>query len=254
MSHYEKQINKFKNKVSRIEDAMVGVPIFLGMVLGFTSGIVFVKTGEEFSISFWMIVILPQILIEVIVYILFSKLFKNRESNLKNVKSYEKGWDGEYAVAEILKELPTGFKYIHDIALSDGNKKYNVDFLIFSNTHIFALEVKNVRGIVDYDNVKKCLTLNGYPKTYRGQIRRCARQMKLDIDRSFGFKNVFIDTIIVFTGSDCHLKFESGANLDGTIVLKKEDLIFYLKKIEFNKQRHNFDHVRKIFTYLKYRN
>jgi hypothetical protein len=254
MSHYQKQISRFKDKAFLIEYIMVSIPIILGMSLGFISGIVFAKTGEKFSTSFWIVVMLPQILIVIGVYWIFSKLFKTRESNLKKVKNYEKGWDGEYAVDKILKELPIGFKYIHDIPLSDGNKKYNLDFLIFSNTHIFALEVKNTKGIIDYDNTKKCLTLNGYPRTYRGQVRGCARQIKIDIDRRFGFRSIFIDTIVVFTGNDCHLKFASGTNLDGTVVLKKEDLAFYLKKMEFNKQRNNLDHIRKIFTYLKYRN
>lgn len=62
-------------------------------------------------------------------YLIFIKL-----------RRFDKGVDGEEAVLKILKQLPEGYTFLHDVVLDNYG---NIDFVVIGPTGIWAIEVKN---------------------------------------------------------------------------------------------------------------
>ncbi|WKZ28993.1 MAG: nuclease-related domain-containing protein [Patescibacteria group bacterium] len=114
----------------------------------------------------------------VVVYILaYFKYFKK-------ILHFEKGIDGEWAVAKVLCDLPESHFGFHDVRVP--GMWGNIDFVVVTPTHVFALEVKN--------------TLWYSTKSHVKQAKQGAMFLNRWLRQQIGH-DIFVNPVVVFSHS-----------------------------------------------------
>jgi hypothetical protein len=120
-------------------------------------------------------------------------------------KSYERGAQGENAVARELTRFPNEYRVLHDLQTEFGN----LDHVVIGPTGVYVLDAKNNRGIISADG-KGGLLQNGKPNE-KLNINKCVGRMMgikekvliLASTKDFSLQNnaPFFQALFVFTSA-----------------------------------------------------
>jgi Holliday junction resolvase-like predicted endonuclease len=132
--------------------------------------------------SVWYLLLVPG---------LFYIYVRTYWSFFKTSRNYEKGLEGEAVVAKEICKLPAGYFGFHDVKFSDQHG--NVDFVVVTPSHLYAIEVKN--------------TERPWIAHATSQVRRQAKALNVWIKQETAL-DIFAQPLVVFTNSKA--KFHSG--------------------------------------------
>jgi hypothetical protein len=126
----------------------------------------------------------------------FKPLDKYLDKYMRLIRNEEDGADGEREFLKFLKHLPDTYTVISDLDFPDSYG--NIDYLIIGPNGVFAIDVKNWRGVVMPDG-KGELLVNGVP-TEKPQVRRFTRRVMELKDRIKALANLdpYVQCVFAF--------------------------------------------------------
>jgi hypothetical protein len=190
-------------------------------------------------ILFYGIIIYNLIIIIISVVMLQIAWIMHKNSS-KRLHAYRKGVIGEQSIVELLKNLGDEFYLINDIVLQ---KPYgNIDHVVLGPNGIFVIETKNYGGTIVCNGDEWYRRYRGKygPKDYplpspSKQAKRNAVQLRAFLinnikNRNIDLKRLFVNCLLVFTGSDIDLDL----NNPTVPILKAEELPSFIANFESN--------------------
>jgi hypothetical protein len=148
--------------------------IFLLVYLGIGIGLIFERILHVTELN--MLSVIVSLVIFGLIVILFVSITKWMYGESQNVEGkFSKGLRGEARTFYALRSLPDDYFSYQDIALE---KNGNVDFVIVGNNGVFAIEVKNISGVVTATAEEDNLLWNG-KELEHNPINQSYREAKL---------------------------------------------------------------------------
>jgi len=111
---------------------------------------------------------------------------------------FMKGNQGENDCQKVLERLPGTYTVFRDVLIDQHG---NIDYVVVGPNGVFATEVKNHRGKIDFDGHH--LTINGRPfpeKDVLGQATGEAVRLSKFLESAMGHR-VYVNAILVFTNN-----------------------------------------------------
>lgn len=206
--------------------------------------------GAFFLLGFWKDFLFTVSIIFFFIW-LFLHLF-NLDKTETEKHIYSTGKEGESRLIEFLRNaLPDDYVAFTGVPVKNGD----IDCLIVGPNGIFALEVKNHRGVIIFNGEtwKQVKTgkrggiyegiINNPGKQILSAIRFLKEEMKTE-----GLGNLYIRGIVVFTNDDVNLQIEKYPTTFD--VCKLADLPALIKN---RKENNNQELYKRVIDYLKKR-
>ena len=134
----------------------------------------------------------------------------------------------------MLKKLPNNYYIFNDIIIENRDGKSQIDHVVIGTNGIFVIETKNHNGKIVGDENERNWIQNKTGRnggTYSSELFNPTKQVKTHVYRlktvlneELGI-NPWIQSIVVFANDTTELDVNSKT----TIVLRKKDLIKYIK-------------------------
>lgn len=178
--------------------------------------------------------------------------FRKRHGILKS------GVDGEKAVFNILKKLPSGYTVITNPVICNRGSINELDFAAIGKNGVFIIEAKNYRGIIkgktsaqNWRQIKHGKNDRIYEKEVKNPVKQAHRQGRrmLEVFSDFDITaDVF--PIVYFADSKSELKITDDADLNIPIFNDEKSLLDYIIK---SKGRHTVtsSELNKIIRFFK---
>lgn len=167
------------------------------VIFGMIEGIVVASYFPPMPFNGWL-----RGLIFVLLLVLLVSLSKWADVKLNTLereqKKYERGAQGENAVAKELKRFPNSFHVLHDLKTEYGN----LDHVVIGPTGVYVLDAKNNRGIISADG-KGGLLQNGKSAANLETKKLVGRTMSIKekVDTLTGNADTYFQVLYVFTSA-----------------------------------------------------
>lgn len=185
------------DEAARKKRRILIIVLAMTAVFGAIEGIVIASYLPPMSFHSWLRVTVFLLLLVLLISI--SKWGESKISKLeREQKSYERGAQGEHAVAKQLKRFPNSFHVLHDLKTDYGN----LDHVVIGPTGVYVLDAKNHRDVVSADG-KGGLLRNGKPATDLDPNKLVARMLtiKEKVDTLTGTEGGYFQVLFVFTSA-----------------------------------------------------
>lgn len=153
------------------------------------------------------------------------------EKNLRQVRHWRRGAEGEKVVAGILEtELSDEYHVFNDVRFP--GRTSNIDHIVVGPSGVFVLNTKNWRGTVGWSADGKTLLWNGEPEKWNSAKGVMADALDVrDKLRALLNKDVFVKAILVFPMAKVFPK------LDASVELQQDDYLVG-KRLKYIDKRH----------------
>ncbi len=167
------------------------------------------------------------------------------------------GFKGEQSIDYYLSFLPESTYYIfHDLRLPSGPHYFQLDTLILSPYFILILEVKNISGILYFDDQFNQFfrSINGNEETFRDPITQVLRQVKQlhDLLLEMKLANIPLESLVVFSNQSSNLKTLSPNPRRYRKAIHSADFPFKIEEFEekYKKELLSLKDLRKLSNLL----
>jgi len=188
---------------------------------------------------------------------LFRRLhnkYRYNESLQENYQNYRAGYLGEKNVDYKLALFPKkGFFHFPGLRLKNGNHFFQIDSLILTPKLIFNIEIKNLKGVLEYNaSHKQLIQLDGEKElSYKDPILQAEIQKKHLAYwlQQFGL-NIPIETIVVSANQSAIIRNTENDRTFHERFVSLENLIFKLDDI-FHRYQKSLLSIRELKTLSK---
>ena len=190
---------------------------------------------------------------------LFRRLhskYRYNDSLQANYQKYRAGYYGEQQVDYKLSLFPRKeFFHLPSLRFKNNNNLFQLDSLILTPKLIFNLEIKNLKGILEYNaSHKQLIQIDGETKTsYKDPILQAETQKMHLIHwlRQFDC-NIPIESIVVSTNPNAIIRNEENDQTFNERFISLENLIFKLDEIysSYKQSVLNYREIKSLYNHL----
>jgi hypothetical protein len=194
---------------------------FFGAVLVILSLILLWLLVYSFSYSFIL-----SITAEIVIFLFFLLISRTVNEYIRIALRYKKGIRGEDQLANEFHNLPNGYTVFQDVKLP--NTQRNIDFVVVGPTGIYAIEVKNVNGIISFDGQNLfCNKQLLERKNVIQQVRDEYWGLHDYLVKNLG-SDIFVTPLLVFTNQSVFENIKSGKMISGIHILHLHDIFRFI--------------------------
>lgn len=188
--------------------------------------------------------ILSSVVLSVMYFPMAYWAIRENKKYQKDWNNYRQGGRGEGAIYYELLKLPDNYLVFQDVKFP--TKNFNIDFVVVGPTGIFAIEVKNHKGLIGFNGTELIKNGRAFEEgNPLGQTMREAIELHAYILEQIGADH-FIVPLLVFSNNKSDVKFGFNS-VKNVYVIKRGFLIEMITK---NKMKLSADDIEKIAAEL----
>ena len=218
------------SKSGEKQGTLLATIVVIGLMVIFAVGTLFGLSFSRKSFLVWIALAGMLVLGGIFIW-LKRKIDLWVDKELREVRYWRRGAEGEKVVAEILEtQLSDEYHVFHDVRFP--GRKSNIDHIVVGPSGVFILNTKNWRGTVGWDTEGKTLLWNGEPDRWNSAKGAMADALDVhDKLRALLNRDVFVRAILVFPLAKVQPK------LDTPVELQQDDYLVS-KRLKYIDKRH----------------
>lgn len=168
-----------------------------------------------------------------------EQLKENETENKTKIYYLKRGIYGENNLLYTLVNSTIPMYIMHDLLLSCGEFKAQIDFIVITKKNIYVLESKNLSGNIDIENDGTFTRKIGkYKKGIKNPLTQNL-QHELVLNNIFKIENIKdkYESLVVLTNDDTYLKFKKSENDYKGKIIRNDKIIETLNKKENKRHR-----------------
>lgn len=214
------------NEVVRKRRQIFTIVVVVIAICGAVQGVIIASYLPHLPFNSWLRAVLFVLLLILLVSLFKWANFKITELEQQQT-NYDRGAQGENAVAKELSRFPDSFHVLHDLKTDSGN----LDHVVIGPTGVFVMDAKNWRGTVAAGPNEELL-LNAKPtdKPYLKQFVGRMMNIKEKIESLTGSHDIYFQALFVFTAA----RVEANWGKTGSVHCLREDQLYkYIVEKDF---------------------